>query len=169
MPATTTGRASTRRIAGTLVLVGAAVTVLGVVLPWVEVDRLFVRESVSGIDTNPGKLTLAAAIFAGLLTLVARTTSDPDGQRVLQALCVLPAVAIVFLATYNLQDASDIPTNRGAASVEVGPGLWLTLAGGLLVLSGGLVAARSVGSEPPVDGPAAPLWIPGSSSSAGER
>ena len=163
MRATREALIATRRVAGSLVLGGSALTVVGVVLPWVEVRRRFNHQIVSGIDTNPGKLALAAAIFAALLTFVARASSDVDGQRIFLALSLLPASAITFLATYNLLDASNVRPPRFRESVVIGVGLWVTLAGGLLTLAGGALAVRAaIEHETPVDGPAPPFWFPGS-------
>jgi hypothetical protein len=155
-------RANGPALARGLVFGGAVLTLLGVLLPWVEVDVFFGRVVVSGLDTNPGKLALAAAIFAGLLTIVAAATDDPAAKRIFPALCVAPGIAIAFLAAFNLQDVSGLDSIGGPASAEVGAGLWVTLLGGLLVLAGGLVSLRPAPAAPGPGGPAQPFTLPGS-------
>jgi hypothetical protein len=170
MPATHEVLVAARRLAGNVVLAGSTLTVIGVVLPWVELRRPFVHQIVSGVETNPGKIALAAAIFAALLTFVARTTRDDDGQRIFQALSVLPAAAITFLAAYNLLDVKSVHRPRFRESVDVGVGLWVTLAGGLLAFAGGVLGVRAaIERETPVDGPAPPFWFPGSFPTTGEH
>jgi hypothetical protein len=164
------GEAANRtRLARGAVLAGAALTLVGVVLPWVELRVFFGRLTVTGIDTNPGKLSLAAAIFAGLLVLVAASTADADARRVFQGLCLLPAVAIVFLAAFNLQDIDGLDTGTSAATADVGSGLWVTLVGGLVVMGGAVLALSVHPPEQTGDGPAPPFWFPGSVPPTGGR
>jgi hypothetical protein len=164
-------RANEPMLARAVVLGGAAVTLLGVVLPWIQVRIVFGRVSVSGIDTNPGKLSMGAAIFAGLLVLFASATTDAEVQRVFQGLCLLPGATIVFLAAFNLQDVGHLETSSNASTADVGSGLWVTLLGGLVLLGGAIAALMQTArpTPPPSDGPPPPFWFPGSVPPSGDR
>jgi hypothetical protein len=156
-------------LARALAFGGSALTVLGVVLPWVELRVLFGRLRVSGLDTNPGKLSLAAAVFAASLTLVAGATTDLDARRVFQALCLLPGAVIVFVAAFNLQDVAGLESRAQMVGADAGVGLWLTLVAGFAIFAGAVVSLCVVVDPPPTGGPPPPLSLPGSMPSAGDR
>jgi hypothetical protein len=156
-------------VARALALGGSALTVLGVVLPWVELRVLFGRLRVSGLDTNPGKLSLAAAGFAALLTLVAGATEDPDARRAFQALCLLPGAAIVFVAAFNLLDVAGLESRAQMVGADAGVGLWLTLVAGFAIFAGAVVSLCVVVDPSPTGGPPPPFPLPGSMPSAGDR
>jgi hypothetical protein len=136
-----------------LVLVGVVMVVVGAGLEWSRVT-LDGREisTESGLSRGDGSLTAALAAVAGL----AGAAWAGWGRARRAALVTLAAGAgIVLVAVLAMVDVRDQPA-RIAREVTgflprvesvVSPGLWLTLAGGaLLVIGGGLAAARRPGT-----------------------
>jgi hypothetical protein len=122
---------------------GAVAVVLGSFLPWASV--LFV--SVSGIETSDGKATAAlGAVTAVVALLVARRTGE-SRAHIASLLLGLVAGAI---AAYDLADISSTEFAR------VGGGLYLTLAGAVAIVVGG-IGALATGSAAPADARVVPV------------
>ena len=138
--------------------------------------------SVHGIDVWEGKVVLFAAAAALLVLLAMRISGSPGTRRglaigliVLGALCIaLPVVDAVrardrfgggeglerFVASLSVKLGlpEDVIREQLSAQldrelrVEVSPGLWLTVAGGALLVAGGALSlawSRRKGRAPP--------------------
>jgi Tryptophan-associated transmembrane protein (Trp_oprn_chp) len=141
--------------------------------------------SVHGIDVWEGKVVLFAAAAALLVLLAMRITGSPGTRRglavvliVLGALCIaLPVVDAVrardrfagsegmdrFVSSLSVKLGlpEDVIRDQLSAQldkelrVQVSPGLWITIAGGVLLVAGGALSVAWTGkrSSPPVGAP----------------
>lgn len=134
-----------RRVAGlalprAAVLLGAAVTAVGAFLPWVTASYVFGSVTVHGTATQGG-ITLVLAVFVAIAVLLfwsRRTQIAVAGAGLLVA-----AIGVLYV----VDPSRGIDVRIGgidvaalATSPEVG--LYVTAAGGILVLGGALVALR---------------------------
>jgi uncharacterized protein (TIGR03382 family) len=142
-----------------LVLAGAAATILSAFLTWVTVTGLTATldlgilgahlgagdRTVAGTDTSLWPAIVAAGVIAAVLGLLG------VARRLIIALGLLTAIAGGLLLAY-MANVIDLET-RGNGALEraaagslldssVGPGTPLLLAGGVLILLGGLVSRR---------------------------
>jgi hypothetical protein len=147
-------------ISRVLVLAGAAATILSAFLTWVTVDGpvaaldlgligVDVRAAdrvVAGTDTVLWPAVLAAGAIAALLGLVG------TGRAALVATGVVTTVAGGLLLVYVMNVIEYETRDMGRPQREVartlldstvGPGTPLLLAGGMLILFGGLAARRA--------------------------
>jgi hypothetical protein len=157
-----------RRAGAIIGLVGGALILGGCFLPWVRTEGASVGEvvisgDVSGLDLSLGVLIAAAGGLAIILALVTMLTLR-RGAYLLGAGLVIASiaagiVAIVYLSDLNQAytdfaitqarqagqptDGVDVSIQRlielGTLHVEAGPGLWLTIAGAVFALIGGLL------------------------------
>jgi signal transduction histidine kinase len=132
------------RVAGFLVTVVAVVLVgLGSLLEWIEVglDGASIRalaQSYVGVDIVEGKITLALAVVAVVTVLIARVGSL--SSRRWAALVVVLAGIGVLLATGTLAlTALDRFAPTAADEVRLQAALWLSMAGGVGIVLGGLM------------------------------
>ncbi len=121
-------------------LVGAAVTAVGAFLPWVTASYGLGTITVHGTETQGG-ITLVLAVFIAVAVLLFWTHRG----QVAVALMGLVVAAIGVL--YVVDPSRGIDVRIGgidvaalATSPEVG--LYVTAAGGILVLGGALLALR---------------------------
>lgn len=157
---------------GAATLVGAALIIVGVILPWVNVSLgEFGSVSVKGLDTDDGKIAIGIGVILaalGALMIAKRTRGVLLGVGI--AALVLGAMQTLF-SVINLTDISGEAGESIGASVGIG--LYVTLVGSLIALVGGIlgiVAARKLpkaSAAPPPPGfaagppsPAAPAAPP---------
>lgn len=118
-------------------LAGAAIAVIGSLLPWASVSFLGISESLSGTDTDDGKITLGVAIGAGVIALfLAR-------GRVLPAVgLILAGGAVAGIAIYDITDFHRQLENYPIAApfVDLESGIYMTAAGGAVAAIAGLAA-----------------------------
>jgi hypothetical protein len=121
-------------------VIGAAILVLGSVLPWAEVRIFGFSKSVNGIDGD-GKITILLGL--GCIALLVAAARSAGGRWTAVVLAVLAAVASGY-DLVNLADAvSGIPDNL-AADASIGFGLYLCVGGAVVASIAGLAyAARS--------------------------
>ncbi len=132
-----------------VVFVGAALLVVGALLPWGEATSKTASFSSDGIDGN-GAITLVAAVVLVLLFVVV--------QRTTTAAWLVIATAVVAGAI-GVRDAVDL-SDKAARLVDQGPpgvsanvgiGVWVTIAGAVIALVGGIMAlamsSRGIGSR----------------------
>ena len=121
-----------------MVFVGAALLVVGALLPWAEATSKTASFSSDGIDGN-GAITLVAAVVLVLLFVVV--------QRTTTAAWLVIATAVVAGAI-GVRDAVDL-SDKAARLVDQGPpgvsanvgiGVWVTIAGAVIALVGGIMA-----------------------------
>jgi hypothetical protein len=121
-----------------VVFVGAALLVVGALLPWGKATSKTASFSSDGIDGN-GAITLIAAVVLVLVVLVV--------QRPTTAAWLVIATAAVAGAI-GVRDAVDL-SDKAARLVDHGPpgvtanvgiGVWVTIAGTVIALVGGIMA-----------------------------
>jgi hypothetical protein len=170
-------------IAGIVAMVGGALLALGSFLPWAEVSGSGASVTAKGLDGSDGYITLAAgliavvgglvmlrptrravavvAIFAGLLG---------GGLALYDALTakdsVLDAAAEQLAPTFGVSTdqvraALDQAVDSGQLGVSIGVGLYVTMAGGLSAIVGGVLGLRDMAGEPVAVTPDATTVPPG--------
>jgi len=122
-----------------MLLAGAAVTVLGSVLPWATVEAGFESEQVNGTDGD-GVLTIILAIAAlafGIPGLLKRSKG-------LLITALVATILIVVIALADIGDVSSVAEEVGfGVEATVGVGLWLVLVGGIVAMIGAIMAVRN--------------------------
>gem|GEM_PF-4921730 len=141
VPAETAARAARRVAAALAVVAGGLVTVIAAFLTWTTVGVLDITEfTVRGTDADQdGNATFALGALAALAGLYAlrRRASARVWLVSGTAGAMVVLLAIVEIIRDGRADLGGGSSGAGLAldvSVTVGPGLWLTLAGGLAVL-----------------------------------
>ena len=133
------------------VLVGAAVVVIGVLLPWISVRvPILGTYSRSGVHGGAaGGTCVLVAVLAGLaaLRLIAAGTPPTSGTRAMAALISAAGAACLALTVYagrtidnRINDVLDeVPRiARHAVSADVGAGVYVAGAGGAVIMVAGL-------------------------------
>ena len=118
-----------------MAVLGGVLVGIGSALTWVTVDVGFAEFSTTGLDTNDGKLTAAAALVmvtAGILLAFARNT-------VRMVASITGLAATVFATIVLINDYLDVreriaSTPADQATATVGIGVWVSLIGCLLAL-----------------------------------
>lgn len=142
---TTTQRLPHRRIRAATIIIGGAIAAAGVFLPWVRVFAGL--ESFSGSTGLYGEALLAAAAIA-IGIGIARFTFNLElrGATILAG-CVLVSIAgfVAYQAIAGVRsfDPMLIPTT--------GPGPFVTLAGGVVVLGGALWGSAASAPDVPIE------------------
>lgn len=146
-------------ISRVLVLAGAAATVLSVLLTWVTVTGLRVTLDLDliGADVGAGNRTVAGtdiALWPGIVAagaLAAVLALLGVGRRAIVVIGLLTTIAGGLLLAYmanvielETRDGAQVEraAARGLLDSTVGPGTPVLLAGGVLILLGGLAARR---------------------------
>ena len=119
------------------VVSGAAFLVVGAVLPWAEASSGSASFSSMGIDGNGGA-TLAAALAVVVLLAIGRR------RKSAAALIILIAAVAGAIAVHDALDISDkadeLVRRAPTVSAGVGIGAWVTVAGAVIALVGGVMA-----------------------------
>jgi hypothetical protein len=146
---------------------GGALIAIGALLTWVSVDYRGITSKELGVDVKPGIVCLAVGVIAILAILGLRAVhSIPLRRAISIAIMVAGLVAIVLavrelsikdrllltgLRTFAeaLHQQNGLPAQDLAAkiradlqksgTVNVGIGLWITIAGGVVTLVGGVL------------------------------
>jgi hypothetical protein len=122
-----------------LVLGAAALLLAGSFLPWARAEAGPFTATKNGIDGD-GVLTLVLAIVIALLFFLARNAKVTAWLIVgLGALATIVAVIDVADVSNRADDLERQAVGLGA-TVSVGSGLWMALAGGVIATVGGIVA-----------------------------
>ena len=112
-------------------IVGAVLLFVGLLLPWATLDAFGQSTSVSGLDTDDGKLMLVLAIALIGVTVVYMRTSATWAA----ILSILVALAALGLTLFEIQDVSG-----SFEGISVGAGLWVDLIGSVLAVAGSIWA-----------------------------
>jgi len=131
--------ASSRPLAAwVVVFVGAALLVVGALLPWGEATSPTASFSSDGIDGN-GAITFIAAV---VLVLVVLVVQRPRTAAWLVVATAVVAGAIGVRDAVDLSDKAARLVDQGPAGVtaNVGIGVWVTIGGAVLALVGGIMA-----------------------------
>jgi hypothetical protein len=146
---------------------GGALIAVGALLAWASVDYRGITETTVGVDVKPGEVCLALGIVAILALLVLRAShSIPLRRGVAIGVVVVGLVAIIlgvrevmikdhllftglrdFANAFSSQNglpAKDLAARiraelQKSGTVNVGIGLWLTIAGGAVTIVGGVL------------------------------
>lgn len=160
-------------------IAGVLLIVVGTFLPWFSVDVSFggfsSSESVTGINTDDGKLAIGIGGVILILAIFTWLAKGPTARRVLLGITVLLAILSVVASIIDLTNdetggvESFITGGGGEFDLSRGIGLYLVLAGGIVALAGtvmgfmaGAPAAAPAGVPPMVPGaiPPAPGTAP---------
>lgn len=119
-----------------LAVIGMGVVILGSLLPWATLSVGPFSRTVAGTDAD-GVLTLPIAVV-GLLVFVVRRQSGIT-TLLTGLLTGVPVGGIALYDIINVSNmATDLTTHKVrslSASVSVGVGLWLCLAGAILTIA----------------------------------
>lgn len=134
-------RVGLAELATGLVLLGALVTAVAAVLPWVSVEINVVSDTLLGID-GEGPITIALAATAVVIAIL------HDWTAVTAAGIVVIGIFVTFVGVAYIVDplaAVDLDRIDGGLSadhVSAEIGLYLTALGGLGLIGGGLAGFR---------------------------
>lgn len=123
--------APARRLAGWISLGGAAVIVLGSVLPWASVAMV---GPIYGTEGD-GMITLTLAVIAGILALFAGLGK---GRVWMFVVALVLGMLATVIAAYDLSNISSLVSTQGMA--QLGAGLPVIIVGGLVVMGAALFA-----------------------------
>lgn len=112
-------------------IVGAVALFVGLLLPWATLDAFGASSSVTGLDTDDGKLMLALAIGLIGVTVVYMRTSATWAA----ILSILVALGALGLTLFEISDVSG-----SFEGISVGSGLWVDLIGSVLAVAGSIWA-----------------------------
>jgi hypothetical protein len=137
-----------------LVVVGSVLVVIGVFLPWVEAGVeaggsfpgfSVPRQSANGLQFTQGLVNIALAIAQGVLGLLGAGKVIP--LRLVAFLIILASIAVILTTGTTITSAGSQTFGFGAASITASsslqPGIFITAAGGIVLLIGGIVALLS--------------------------
>lgn len=114
--------------AGTLIIVGSLLAIIGTFLAWVTGHPLAGHFTTLGIATSQGAVVCAVAVlFLGVLVL-ARSGAIGKWSAVMLLLSAL-ALALVFQSIYTLKDNH----------YSIGAGVWVVMSGVLITAAGSAV------------------------------
>ena len=115
-----------------LALVGISIGAFGSLMPWVQLETLFISVSVGGIKGD-GKITLVIFLVAGLVLLLGHR---PTHATVAMLLCTFAA----FIGVYDLTNISGYVSRSELKEVSevitAGSGLYTSIGGAILGLIG---------------------------------
>ena len=132
------------RVIPLVAVLGGVLVVIGAGLTWVTVDIGFAVFSTTGLDTNDGKLTAAAAlvmIAAGILLAVTRGTIRTVAGVAGLAATVFAAIVLINDYLDVRERIADTPADQATATVGIG--VWVSSLGCLLALVAFAVAIAS--------------------------
>jgi hypothetical protein len=121
-----------------VVFVGAALLVVGALLPWGEATSKTASFSSDGIDGN-GAITLIAAIVLVLVVLVVQRPTTA-GWLVIVTAAVAGAIGVRDAVDLSDKAARLVDQGPPGVSANVGIGVWVTIAGAVIALVGGIMA-----------------------------
>jgi hypothetical protein len=174
-----------RSAAPPLMIAGAALILIGSLVAWYSVGVTIASfgatraVTIDGLRTTPGKICLVAALLVAALGAAAWSSRAASTTRMLAILGAVVAALVGAIAVYDAVTpraqvidaaARDLggPSgglavrriienlfDRGVITIDVGPGLWLVVAGAVVALVGSILAVATV-APTAVDAPAAP-------------
>src|SRR5437588_6288340 len=164
-------------IAGSIMLIGGVLAILGSALSWgrVSVGRLLGSRSISAAGTNSthGKIILALGILTAIVGMLVAVVPRREVVRAAAAVAVAAGLAVTALTIYNIATKNqqftrgfrrgfEQVTGRRLTDAEVrvlaaqfgirltlAPGLFVALAGGLIGAIGGVAGVTTGGGIVP--------------------
>ncbi|MBN2623684.1 MAG: hypothetical protein JXA83_09965 [Acidimicrobiales bacterium] len=129
---------------------------MGSFLPWVVIESSFGDISVGGTDMDAdGPLTLAGAVaiaVLGGLAVFGRWVRGAVTGLAISALVVTGVVALIALV--DIADVASSADDVPGLNVSVGVGLWVVLAGSLVIAAGAVIVLVTAVRRP---GPTLPF------------
>jgi hypothetical protein len=155
------GLATDRRLLAILATTGILLAVIGSLLPWAKLTDPSVGEVIVSGTENAGIVTLVLALAAaGLLAWLYWGKGHGVGRM---TLLFASGLTISAIAIYDIVDLNNLAgALRATALVELRPGIFITLTGGIAISAAGLLGILSrqqVASEPEPDDPAEFLFL----------
>jgi peptide/nickel transport system ATP-binding protein len=137
------------RSGGAAALLGVAIAITGVILPWVRVQGPEGGVSASGIRYAGGVAILIISIAGALCALAGAMGRSARASHRGNQLAVILGVPIVVIGVISLVNGADalaeVHDLAGPdVSVRFGIGIFLAIAGGLAAILGGITGARAV-------------------------
>lgn len=144
-------------ILGIVALVGALLMIIGVFVTWVTVDitalgmtvsstdytgwNVYSDEMFSDAEYNYAPLVaLIAGIVAFFTTILPIVLKKPTANRLLGVISlILGVVALVLMILFNGQMDSIDLIGLASFSVSAGTGLWIAIAGSVLLILGAII------------------------------
>ncbi len=127
-----------RNKAGMLSLIGGLAVVIGVFLPWVSSTNGAITDSHNGMSIGTyGTLFLGAMAAAGGFGSMQRRPSPLAAARGGSLINGALILGLMALRWGTLQDYLEEARSFPGVTASIGPGVWLAMAGGLMVLAGG--------------------------------
>lgn len=131
--------------AAAVVALGAVLAVIATLLPWIKASTGFGSVSRSGLDfADDAKILLVLGILAGLVALGRLTGWEMPS--VLRGSVVIAGLIMVADSIYDytqVKDRVDSAAGQDTVLVTMGTGVYLAIAGSVLVLLGGLALASA--------------------------
>ncbi|WP_131785585.1 MFS transporter [Protofrankia symbiont of Coriaria ruscifolia] len=141
-PAGTADRPA-RPLGGLLVLIAGAMTIVGSAMPWATITAFDLVE-IPLRGTEAGQYYGGATALLGVLSVVLGGLligRDRSGWRwIVTAVTGMAIALIAVIDMVRLLGANQLGGIELNLSVELGPGLWITLLGGLVVAAGAVLA-----------------------------
>jgi Na+/proline symporter len=123
-------------------LAGAILAAAGTILPWVTASAGIATLSRTGLELGgDAQILAAAAVIAALALLWGKRTGAVFGM--------LAGIAVVVIGYADLQDIQRRVANLDTATGTVGPGIWVSLLGGVLLAAGSFMAWREAPAAKP--------------------
>lgn len=134
---------------GVIVVVASALlVVLGAFLGWISLPLEEPARAITGIDlVEPGHPAFSGTVTVVVAAVVTTLALVVPGRRVVNVLTAvgglaIELVAVAFLVAPELALGQPAVTSTGISLSNTGPGLWMTLLGGLGILLGGVHSYR---------------------------
>lgn len=122
-------------VAGVLLLVGAALLVVGCILPWFSVSGT----DYNGFGDEAGE-SRDGPFFVGMAVILAAFGITLLAARRVLAVAIIAVVVASFSLIAGLADYGDVSDLTDAGFADGGPGLLVVILGSLCSLAGGIVA-----------------------------
>lgn len=141
MPASTS-RGMSPKTAGIVMLIGGILLAVGSLLQFATLEGFGISETVSGLDTDDGKLFLGVGVALLIFGAVVMAVASAVARRVFGILGVLLSAFMVWAAIVDITGiGDDIPAEfAGQIEASAGIGLYVVLTGAVVGLIGSAMA-----------------------------
>ncbi len=155
--AASTRLGSSRTVGGLLVLTAGVLTAVGAVMPWATISAFRLAPiAVRGTDADQyGGTTLVLGVLSAVLGAVLIGRVGTGWEWIIAAVAGMMIVLMAIVDLLQLLRGIRLDGIDLGFSIDIGPGLWLTLLGGCAVVGGSLFARFGPRrTRPPFGGPA---------------
>jgi hypothetical protein len=128
-----------------LILIAAVLIVVGVFLPWVSATvsgpmGQMNAGSKTGFELHQGVISVAVAVFSAIL---GATAGRGIPRKAVALLTILSSVAIMTLAFNLMSEPMSQQFGVFTGHAALGSGIFISVAGGVLLLVGGIAMLRA--------------------------